>query len=126
MRHGFGVSRPLSNGLPYDLIADTGGGLLRVQVKGAVVTGDTVSAGLASSKHHRGRRGRISYKGRVDLFAVVALEIGRVFVVDPSEVGNSIRLRLAPSKNNQAQGVRWAADYELSRWAAGLRRNGGV
>ena len=28
-------------------------------------------------------------------------------------IGNTMRLRLAPAKNNQEKGVKWAKDYEL-------------
>jgi hypothetical protein len=113
MRLGYLVSRPFSNGLPYDFIADDGAQLYRVQVKTGAVKRGALHASLGSSKYHRGRRERVGYVGRVELVCIVNQATGRCYVVKPEAAAGSVVLRLEPSGNNQAAGVRWAHDYEL-------------
>jgi hypothetical protein len=114
MRLGYLVSRPFSNGLPYDFIADDGQTLARVQVKTGRFVGGAVHARLGSSKYHRGRRESVGYRGRVEWIAIVWQETGRCFILRPEDAEGWVSLRIDPSLNNQAQGVRWAADYELA------------
>lgn len=113
MALGYGVSRPLSNGLPYDLIADDGRRLLRIQVKSAVLRNGAVYGRMSTSKHHRGRSA-VDYAGRVDWMLIVWREAGRCYVVRPEEARTLVALRVEASRNNQSEGVRWAADYELA------------
>lgn len=114
MRLGYRVSRPLSNGLPYDFIADDGSRLLRVQVKTGRLKAGGIHATLGSSKYHRGRRECIGYGGRVEWVCIVNQATGRCYVTRPEEAQGSIVFRLEASRNNQATGVRWAPDYELA------------
>ncbi len=115
MRLGFAVSRPMSNGLAYDFIADDGVKLIRIQVKTGRMVNDCIKARLGSSKYHRGRRECVGYKGRVDWVVVVMQDQRAFYAIRPEDAGGDIHLRVTPSKNNQAAGVRWARDYELSR-----------
>jgi hypothetical protein len=112
MRLGYGVSRPLSNAMPYDLVVDNGRRLFKVQVKSLAMKGDVLSASLVASKYHRSKRAPVSYAGRIDWFVMVSPELGRCFFAPDPEL-RSIQLRLSPSRNNQSSGVRWADDYEL-------------
>lgn len=114
MALGYAVSKPLSNGLPYDLIVDDGRRLMRVQVKSGALRDGAIVGRMCSSKYHRNQRSAVHYGASVDWIVVVARELRRVFVVRPDEAQHSVMLRLDPSKNNQSRGVRWAADYELS------------
>lgn len=114
MRLGYFVSRPFSNGLPYDFIADDGVHLLRVQVKTGLLKGGAICARLGSSKYHRGRRESVGYKGRVEWVCIVNQQNGRCYVVRPDDAEGSVMLRLDASRNNQTSRVRWAADYELA------------
>lgn len=113
MRLGYFVARPFSNGLPYDFIVDDGTKLLRVQVKTGQIRSGVICARLGSSKHHRGRRESIGYKGRVEWICIVHPHTGRCYVIRPEDAETSVMLRLDASRNNQVQRVRWAADYEL-------------
>lgn len=115
MRLGYLVSRPLSNGLPYDFIADDGGRLMRVQVKTGSVRDGALFAKLGSSKYHRGRREIIGYVGRVEWVCIVHPISGRCYMVRPDGAGSSIMLRLEASRNNQTCGVRMAEEYALER-----------
>lgn len=54
------------------------------------------------------------YRGDADLFGVYCPETRGVYLVPVDEVGKrSCRLRVAPTRNNQRQNVRWARDHEL-------------
>ena len=56
----------------------------------------------------------MSYRGRADLFAVLNPEDDKVYLIPVEEVGvTDVSLRLAPTLNGQAQGVRWAEFYLL-------------
>lgn len=113
MQLGYFVSRPFSNGLPYDFIADNGRSLMRIQVKTGRLMDGTISARLGSSKYHRGRRESIDYLGRVEWVCLVNPHNARCYVIRPEDANGYVMLRLTPSRNNQAKRVRWAADYEL-------------
>lgn len=113
MQLGYFVSRPVSNGLPYDFIADNGRSLMRIQVKTGRLADGTISARLGSSKYHRSRRESIGYLGRVEWVCIVNPHNGRCYVIRPEDAGGYVMLRLTPSRNSQEKRVRWASDYEL-------------
>ncbi len=51
----------------------------------------------------------------VDAVAAYAPKARRCYLLPIDEVTShrGVHLRLAPAKNNQAQGIRWARDYEF-------------
>jgi hypothetical protein len=51
----------------------------------------------------------------VDAIAAYSPELHRCFLVPIGEASGrrAIHLRLDPTRNNQAQGIKWARDYEL-------------
>lgn len=112
---GIGVSRPLDDER-YDLILDLRPRLIRVQCKWASRCGDVVSAGLYSNRRGPDRMITKRYTpDEIDCFAVHCAELERSFLI-PAETCRmrQIRLRLGPTKNNQAIGIRWAQDYEFA------------
>lgn len=61
----------------------------------------------------------------VDAFAAYSIDLDKCFLL-PAELWanrREVRLRLAPTLNNQREGVKWAEDYEF---AARLRTLGAV
>jgi hypothetical protein len=55
-----------------------------------------------------------SYVGEIDLLLVYCPETDRVYALDVEEAATGqATLRVDPTSNGQARGVRWAADYEL-------------
>src|SRR5215210_7088255 len=55
-----------------------------------------------------------AYDGEADLFLVYCPDTERVYAVSVDEAASSeAKLRVAPTANGQAKGVRWAADHEL-------------
>ena len=113
---GIGVYRPFTDER-YDFIFDVRSRLLRVQCKWASTRGDVVVVPLYSSRRTAQGLRRMCYSPeQVDAFAAYSPETERCYFAEMSEIGNLqvLYLRLRPTKNNQAVGIRWAKDYELA------------
>jgi hypothetical protein len=121
-QRGVPVSKPLDD-QRYDLVLDLGSKLLRVQCKWAARVGDVVSIRTRTSR--RGREGHIhrSYgPNEIDAIVAFCAETGRCYLL-PHELSVDramVQLRLEPTKNNQAAGVRWARDYEFGATLSAL------
>ncbi len=134
LRHGFVVSRPVTDGTRYDLIVDTGARLWRVQVKWAATEGETIVI--------RNRTVRVTTRGRVitrycasevDAIAGYNADHDVCVLVPIDEIQDAVHmaLRLAPTRNNQRVGVRMAEKYcfgaiaQLGERVAGSHEVGG-
>src|SRR4051794_27032304 len=113
---GIPVARPLDD-QRYDLIFDLGATLLRVQCKWATRAGDVIA--IRTRTCRRAREGLIhrSYgPEEIDAIAAFCPETGQCYLL-PHELSVErvmVQLRLRPTKNNQAAGIRWASDYEFA------------
>jgi PD-(D/E)XK endonuclease len=110
-----GVAR-LVHDQRYDLIFDIEASLFRVQCKWARRVGDVVLARLYTSR--RARNGMVVRRyeaGEVDVFGLYCSDNDTCYLLPADEViqHRNVHLRLAPSRNNQGVGVRWARDYEF-------------
>jgi hypothetical protein len=116
-RAGYAVSKPLGENQRYDLIADDGERLYRVQVKTGRVRDGVVKFSCCSTHGHR-RTGKLAtrpYTGQIELLAVYCPESGKVYVVPEAELTRSvIHLRLVAPRNNMTKTIRWASSYELA------------
>lgn len=116
---GFAVSVPFGENTRYDLIADDGERLLRVQCKsGRLRHGAILFATASTYGHHRTPgQSRRDYQGQIDYFAVYCRATAGVYLVPIADVPGrtSGTLRVAPCRNGQRTGVRSAADYEIAR-----------
>lgn len=117
VQRGFEVLVPFGEGQPYDLVIDLGGpDFMRVQCKTAWPVGGCLIFNSLATDHGRGPQ---SYRGRADIFGVYFPPNRTVYLVPIDGVADSEgRLRLMPARNNQRQGIRYAADYEIDRWTA--------
>jgi hypothetical protein len=112
---GVPVARPLDD-QRYDLVFDLGVKLLRVQCKWAARVGDVIA--IRTRTCRRAREGLIdrSYgRDEIDAIAAFCPETGSCYLL-PHELSVErvmVQLRLEPTRNNQAAGIRWARDYEL-------------
>jgi hypothetical protein len=111
------VLRPLVDGRRYDLVIDTGGELIRVQCKWASRRGNVLSAHCLTCRHTPRGYLRTTYSAdQIDAIAAYSPDTDNCYLVPIHEVEgrSAITFRVAPTLNNQAHGVRWARDYELS------------
>jgi hypothetical protein len=119
---GVPVSKPLDD-QKYDLVFDLGEKLLRVQCKWAALNGDVVV--IRTRTCRRGREGLIhrSYApGEIDAIAAFCADTHRCYFL-PHELSVdrvAVQLRVAPTRNNQAMGIRWARDFELGATLSAL------
>ncbi|MCA1634835.1 MAG: hypothetical protein LC802_14365 [Acidobacteria bacterium] len=109
---GYLVSVPFGSGHRYDFVVDNSTCLFRVQCK----TGRVKNGTLLFNAYSQSGNGsvKMSYRGTADLFAVINPDNDKVYLVPVNEVGvTDVSLRLSPTLNKQARGVRWAEFYLL-------------
>lgn len=111
LRAGRRVLLPFGGGGRYDLALDDGGQLVRVQCKTAVYQQGCV---VFNTNSHKRDHTRMGYRGDADLFGVWCPALDKIYLVPVKDVNEREgRLRVDPSRNNQARRVRWAQQYEL-------------
>ncbi|MEY2433798.1 MAG: hypothetical protein QOC92_3523 [Acidimicrobiaceae bacterium] len=85
-------------------------GLVRAQCKTGRVSGGVLTFKVCSNTRNVPR----DYRGEIDVFAVYSPQLDEVFVVPVDDVATrGCHLRLEPTRNNQAAGIRWAEPYRL-------------
>ena len=117
VRHGYLVSIPFGENHRYDIIADDGNRLIRVQVKTGRLRNGVIDFRCSSSHQHRrsGPTATRSYFGQIEFLAVYCPDDRKVYLVPESElVATRGHLRIAPTINRQVRNIRWAAEYELA------------
>jgi hypothetical protein len=113
---GVGVLKPLTDGERYDVVLDLRPRLVRVQCKWAVRAGDVVIVNCRTCRRSRDGYVRRNYSANeVDAVAAYCLELDRCYLLPIENLAGrpSIRLRLAPARNNQSIGINWAANFEF-------------
>ena len=124
---GIEVYRPVMDGSRCDFIfGDIDGNLSRVQCKWASRSGDVIAVRCYSTRRSADGFVRRPYTtAEIDAVAAYCPELGRCYFLPigdfPGRFG--IQLRLAPPKNKQQAGIKWANDYEF---AARLAARGAV
>ena len=113
-RLGYTVSKPIGDSYRYDLVADDGDTLYRVQVKTGRLWRGSVRVNCFSSHLHR-NGGTRSYRGEIDYTGVFCPQTGHVYMVPESDIVDSaMHLRVAPTVNRQDKRIRWATKYQLT------------
>jgi PD-(D/E)XK endonuclease len=114
VERGLRILRLFGDGHPYDLVVHVRiDRFLRVQCKSARLLEGWVTFNSRTTDHGRGRR---PYLRLADAFGVYFAPTRAVYLVPVCLVSTfQVRLRLQPARNNQRQGVRLAADYEIER-----------
>jgi len=128
---GYGLYIPYGENTRCDLVLERDGFLDRVQCKtGRLRQGAVVFRVCSSYAHHKSARyQQRSYHGEIDLFAVYCPETAGVYLVPIAHlpVQRKAALRVDSPRNNQRDGIRFAADYEIGRVAIeGLRGSSGA
>jgi hypothetical protein len=115
VKKGYLISIPFGENQRYDLLADDGDRILRVQVKTGRLRGDVIAYSCSSSHTHRGGTHARPYFGQADIIAVYCPQNGKVYLVPEEEfVASRAHLRLTAPVNNQRRGIRWASRFELA------------
>ena len=97
-----------------DLVALRENEILRVQCKTARLANGVLYFRTCSNTKNQPR----PYHGEVDVFGVYSPDTGSAYLVPLAGLGdNACSLRLCPTPNNQAKGIRFAADYEIGQTA---------
>ena len=110
------VLRPVGDNARFDLVIYESGAFQRVQCKSAFADprAEQVLKFPACSSATHINRGKRSYRGECDLFAVWSPLTKKVYLVPVSHCGTTeVSLRLAPAANGQVSGIRLASDYEV-------------
>jgi hypothetical protein len=112
---GIQVCLPLSEHLPFDLVAvKQDGTLMRVSVKYRTLNKGSVVVAFASSySDFHGVHTKAADKSLIDLLAIYCPETNEVYYLIPSHFDGSVTLRLEEPKNNQTKGVHLAKNYLL-------------
>lgn len=114
-RRGYLVSVPWGVNQRYDLILDLGDRFVRAQCKTGRLRGGTIEFNTISVQCNTKRIRTRDYRGDVDVFLVYCPDRpGEIYCI-PVELTakRRTRLRIEPTLNGQARGIRWASDYEL-------------
>lgn len=101
----------------YDLGVIVAGVFQRVQVKTGRMARGCVEFNTKSNAEGVGRP--VDYEGVVDAIGVYAPHLRQSYWVPIGDCQRSVgRLRVEPTRNNVAKGVRWADEYRLDRFVA--------
>ena len=110
---GVGVYSPFGDER-CDLIFDLRPRLVRVQCKWAHRHGENILVPLFSARRAADGLRHLKYSAaEIDAFAAYCPDTGRCYFLE-FEPQSSVSLRLGPTRNNQARGIRWAHEYELA------------
>lgn len=115
---GFTVLHPFGEGHPFDLaVASDQGEMVRIQCKTGWRAGECMVFNARSTDHGNGAG---SYRGLAELFAVYFRERDQVYLIPVQGLPTGRpHFRLAPARNNQRVGVRFARDFEVERYETG-------
>ncbi len=120
---GLTVLRPLCEGRRYDLVVDLEPRLLRIQCKLARQLDGALLVPMHTNRYTpQGYVTTYYTSDEVDAIAAYSRTSGRCYLIPLRDATNrsGVHLRTSPTRNNQAQGVRWARDYEFE---TALRRD---
>jgi hypothetical protein len=114
VRRGYQVLVPFGTNQRYDLVLDMDAAFVRAQCKTGRLRDGVV---VYSTKSTRANTKEVlvrNYVGQVEIFLIYCPETAGIYAVPVDEAPEGYgRLRVAPTRNRQADKVRWARDYEL-------------
>jgi hypothetical protein len=124
MELGLTVLRPLSEGRRYDLVIDLEPELLRVQCKLARRINGVLVTRVSTCRYTPHGYVRRGYdETEIDAFAAYSWADHRCYLIPISEAEGrtTLHLRLDPTLNSQAEGIKWALDYDFATIIARLK-----
>ena len=125
LENGWGVSKPIGDRLPYDLIADVNGKLVRIQVKCAWFNAfdQNYCIDVRRTKTNRRVMLRSLYSDQDFDFALVYLPEKHIFYVFPVSIfigfGSTLSLVETDKRQRKPKSANYREAFELiSQWAA--------
>lgn len=113
-RFGITVSIPYGENARYDLVADIGGKLYRIQCKTSSFKDGCLMFSCKSVHYNTKTRQCEGYVGEIDFFMTEYNSVCYLIPIEDCENASSKTLRIEAAKNNQSKNVSFASDYELS------------
>ena len=119
LKQGWGVLKPVGDRLPYDLVFDIGGSLIKIQVKSAWfdVKRNNYVVDTRRTKTNRRQMLRENYKLEDFDFAVILIEDLDVFYVMPCEVfinyGSEVHLVEADKRQRKPKSAAFRNAWDL-------------
>lgn len=113
---GVDIAIPLSDNLPFDLIAIVNGNMKKVQVKSSSDrTADMIKFSVIKTNFYKKERTQYTSKD-CDIFALYNLINHEMYLLDFNDLNGkqSISIRMSPSKNNQITGINFREKYIAS------------
>lgn len=110
---GYVVSFPIFQKARYDLLADDGEDILRIQVKHGILK-DGVAVFNAKSYCAFTKVNKSYSKDEIDFFGVYSSELDEAFLLPVEEISEGVtkgKLRVESPRNNQVKGVLFAQQY---------------
>ncbi|HEX2161755.1 MAG TPA: group I intron-associated PD-(D/E)XK endonuclease [Thermoleophilaceae bacterium] len=114
LRRGIRVLLPCGFNHRYDLVLDLDGDFVRVQCKTGRLRRGVVHFNSESVRSNSKAALRRAYDGEAEIFVVYCQETDEIYAVPVADAPKrGVTLRVEPTANSQAEGVRWARDYIL-------------
>ena len=113
MIYGYTVLIRFGEGRRYEMVIEKDAQFFRLHCKAGRYENGVVKFNTCSVHWWAKTKRKYTREG-IDYFAVYCEHTGKVYLVPVEDVGTDQGyLRVEPTANNQAKGVRWAKDYEL-------------
>ena len=114
-RRNIPVALPWGDNERYDMIAEFGGKLNRIQVTANEEVNGSIKCYCRSSKNHTTNKELKTYENDVDYFVFYNQNRDIIALVPIEDVGSykSISLRIEPTKNGQISGIKFFKDYDF-------------
>ena len=127
LKLGWGVCKPVGDRLPYDLVFDVNGNLIKIQVKSAWLDSRTQNYIVDSRRTKTNRRVmlRTTYNHNDFDFAIVSIEALQMFYVIPVEVFTGYKSAIHFVEADRRQRKPQSSEYReawhlILQWAAQL------
>ncbi len=112
IERGAMVLLPMTEHSPFDLVAYLDGVFFRIQVKYRTARHGVLPLHFRSVWADRnGTHAKPMPRHEVDVIATYSPDTGECYYIDPKDFGESVTLRITPTKNSQASNVTLASDY---------------
>jgi hypothetical protein len=113
-KYNIGISLPISDNYPFDVILIINNNIYRAQIKtSSVITNGKIYFDFTTNNWKTGEKFFYD-KSNVDICIGVCLENNKIYLFDDFEKKKNITIRIEKAKNNNEVNINNAEEYELS------------